>query len=1094
MLNIYRISLFILLFIISSVAMSADKDEKPKPGLNEASLKGLKWRSIGPAMTAGRIADIAVNPKDRSQWFVGVGSGGVWKTDNRGTTWEPVFDSEGSYSIGCVSIDPNNSETVWVGTGENVSGRHVGYGDGVYKSLDGGKSWTNMGLKNSQHIGMIAIDPRDSNVVYVAAQGPLWSGGGERGLYKTLDGGKNWNLILSAGQYTGANEVHLDPRDPDVIYASLHQRFRNVAALMDGGPESGIHKSTDGGKTWRELTNGIPAEDKGKIGLSISPVDPDVVYATIELAQRTGGLWRSTDGGASWEKRSEEFYSGTGPHYYQEIFASPHDVDSVYQVGPTLHKTVDGGENMKPVRNRSVHGDYHAVVFDPADPDYLMVGTDGGVYESFDGTQNWKFFANMPITQFYKVTVDYDEPFYNIYGGTQDNNTQGGPSRTDNVHGIRNSDWFVTVFADGHQSAADPDNPDIIYSEWQEGNLVRFDRKTGEIVYIQPQPAADEESERFNWDAPILISPHDSSRLYFASQRVWRSDNRGDSWTAISGDLSHGRDRMTLPLMGRVWSFDSAWDLMAMSQYGTITSLSESPVVEGLLYAGTDDGRIQVSEDGGANWRAVDRLPGVPEGFFVNDIKADLHNANTVYVVVDDHKSGDFSPYILKSTNRGQNWQSIGEGLPARHVAWRLVQDHVNPSLLFAATEFGVFFTIDEKKWVKLADGAPNMSFRDLAIQKRENDLVAASFGRSFYVLDDYTPLRSVTAENLASDTMLFPVRDALWYLQRMPLGEFRTGSKASQGDAYYVADNPPFGAVITYYLPKDIQTAKEKRREREKETEKEGGNTPYPGWDALRTERLEEEPAVLLTVRDSNGEVVRKLEGPAKAGFHRVAWDLRYPESGPWTEKPQDNYIVFSGPLAAPGNYTVSLATRVNGVLKETGMQSDINVKLMRQNSLATANTDEVVAFGKRLDSLMREGSGADAAMNTLLSELAAAKQTLLRSGADKALREQARALELEVKDLQLKLSGDEVRGLAGDPGPVSAARRINVAQMGTAFSSYGPTPTHERSLDIAEQEFAGVRSALKRIFSTELPALRKSMDEAGVPWTPGRGVPGSD
>ena len=1093
MLTLLRSILLLLLLSISFSAISAEEDKKPNPGLNESSLKGLEWRSIGPAMTAGRIADIAVNQKDRSQWYVAVGSGGVWKTDNRGTTWEPVFDSEASYSIGCVTIDPNNPETVWVGTGENVSGRHVGYGDGIYKSLDGGKSWTNMGLKESQHIGNIVVDPRDSNVVYVAAQGPLWSAGGERGLYKTTDGGKTWELILSAGQFTGANEVHLDPRNPDVIYASLHQRFRNVAALMNGGPESGIHKSTDGGKNWRELTNGIPKEAKGKIGLSISPVNPDVVYATIELAQRTGGLWRSTDAGGSWEKRSDEVYSGTGPHYYQEIFASPHDVDTVYQVAPTLYRTVDGGKTMQAVRNRSVHGDYHAVVFDTTDPDFLMVGTDGGVYESFDNAENWKFFANMPITQFYKVTVDYDEPFYNIYGGTQDNNTQGGPSRTDNVHGIRNSDWYVTVFADGHQSAADPTNPDIVYSEWQQGNLVRFDRKTGEIVYIQPQPEANEESERFNWDAPILISPHNPARLYFASQRVWRSENRGDSWTAISGDLSHDRDRMTLPMMGRVWSYDSPWDLMAMSQYGTITSLSESPLVEGLLYAGTDDGRVHVSENGGESWRAIDKLPGVPDGFFVNDIKADLHNADTVYVVVDDHKSGDFTPYILKSPNRGQNWISISKGLPERHVVWRLVQDHVKPELLFAATEFGVFFTIDNTKWTKLSGGMPTISFRDLAIQKRENDLVGASFGRSFYVLDDYTPLRSVTAKNLASDTMLFPVRDALWYLQRMPLGEFRTGSKASQGDAFYIADNPPFGAVITYYLPKSIQTAKEQRREREKEIEKEAGDTPYPGWDALRAEATEEDPAVVLTVRDSNGKVVRKLEGPAKAGFHRVAWDLRYAESGPWTDKPQDNYIVFSGPLAAPGDYTVSLATRVNGVLKDTGMQSSIHVKLMRQNSLATASTDEVVAFGQRLDTLMREGSGADAAMKTLLTELKAVKQTLLRSGAEAGLRAQVRALELQVSDLQLKLSGDERRDLAGDSGPVSVSRRINVAQMGTSFSSYGPTPTHERSLEIAEQEFAGIKATLNQIFNTELPALRKALDEAGVPWTPGRGVPGS-
>ncbi len=1093
MLTLTRNILLLLILITTSFAIAAEKDEKPAPGLNKETLKGLQWRGIGPAMTAGRIADIAVSHENHSTWYVGVGSGGVWKTDNRGTTWNPVFDSEGSYSIGCITIDPSQADTVWVGTGENVSGRHVGFGDGVYKSLDGGKSWTNMGLNDSQHIGQIVVDPRDSNVVYVAAQGPLWSSGGERGLFKTTDGGKTWKLILSAGEYTGANEIHLDPRNPDTIYASLHQRFRNVAALMDGGPESGIHKSTDGGKTWRELTNGVPAEDKGKIGLSISPVDPNVVYATIELAQRAGGLWRSLDAGESWEKRSDEVYSGTGPHYYQEIFASPHDVDTVYQVAPALYKTIDGGKTMQAVKNESVHGDYHSVVFDPTNPNYLMVGTDGGVYESFDAAANWRFFANMPITQFYKVTVDYDLPFYNIYGGTQDNNTQGGPSRTDNVHGIRNGDWFVTVFADGHQSAADPTNPDIIYSEWQQGNLVRFDRKTGEVIYIQPQPEADEESDRFNWDAPILISPHDSSRLYFASQRVWRSDNRGDSWRAISGDLSHARDRMKLPMMGRVWSYDSAWDLMAMSQFGTITSLSESPLVEGLLYAGTDDGRIQVSEDGGGKWRAIDRLPDVPDGFFVNDIKADLHDADTVYVVVDDHKSGDFAPYILKSTNRGGSWRSISEGLPERHVAWRLVQDHVTPRLLVAATEFGVFFTVGGRTWTKLSGGVPNISIRDLAIQKRENDLVAASFGRSFFVLDDYTPLRSLTAKNLASDTMLFPVRDALWYIQRMPLGEFRVGSKSSQGDAYFVADNPPFGAVITYYLPESILTSKEKRRESEKNIEKQGGNTPYPGWDALRAEQSEEEPAVVLTVRDSTGKVVRKLEGPAKAGFHRVAWDLRYPESVPWTDKPQDNYIVFSGPLAAPGDYTVSLATRVNGVLKETGQQTDIHVKLMRQNSLATVSPNEVVAFGERLDTLMREGAGANSAMKALLKELGAIKQTLQRAGTEGELRSRARALELEIMDLQLKLSGDEKRDLAGDSGPVSVSRRINVVQLGTSYSTYGPAPMHERSLEIGEQLFAGIKTTLNRIFNTDMPALRKALDEAGVPWTPGRGVPGT-
>jgi photosystem II stability/assembly factor-like uncharacterized protein len=1082
-----------MLLSLSSPWAVAQEDEKPTPGLNETTLKGLAWRGIGPALMAGRVADIAVDPTDRSTWYVGVGSGGVWKTVNRGTTWTPVFDSQASYSIGCITIDPNNSSTIWVGTGENVGGRHVAYGDGVYKSLDGGQTWKNMGLKDSQHIGMIRVDPRDSDVVYVASQGPLWSAGGDRGLYKTTDGGETWELILAGGEYTGVNEVHLDPRNPDVVLAAKHQRYRNVAALMNGGPESGIFKSTDGGRTWRELTNGIPKEDKGKIGLAISPVDPDVVYATIELAQRTGGFWRSTDGGENWEKRSDEIYSGTGPHYYQEIFASPHDVDTVYQVAPTLHRTTDGGENMAPVRNAHVHGDYHALVFDPDDPDYLLIGSDGGVYETFDGLENWKFFANMPITQFYKVALDNDEPFYNVYGGTQDNNTQGGPSRTDNVHGIRNSDWFITVFADGHQPAVDPTDPDIVYSEWQQGNLVRFDRVTGEIIYIQPQPAEGEESDRFNWDSPILISPHDPARLYFASQRVWRSDDRGDNWQPVSGDLTQARDRMTLPMMGRVWSYDSAWDLMAMSQYGTITSLAESPLVEGLLYAGTDDGRVQVSENGGESWRAIDRLPDVPDGFFVNDIKADLFDADTVYVVVDDHKSGDFSPYIFKSTNRGRSWRSISADLPARHLVWRLVQDHVNPRLLFAGTEFGVFFTVDGgARWTRLAGGAPNIAFRDLAIQKRENDLVGATFGRSFYVLDDYTPLRDLTAEKLESETMLFPVRDALWYFQRMPMGEFQIGSKSSQGDEFFVADNPPFGAVITYYLPESILTTRERRREREQEIEKEGGDTPYPGWDALRAEQAEEDPAVVLTISDAEGNLVRQLEGPATAGFHRVAWDLRYADSRPWTESRQDEYIRFQGPLAVPGEYTVSLAKRVNGELQDTGLESGINVRLLRQNKLATASPGEVVAFSRRLDDLLRETSGAAAAMTRLAGELNAIKETLVRSTAPAELRDRTRALEVEVLDLQLRLSGDNNRGMAGAPGPVSVARRASVAQLGTAFSTYGPTATHVRSLEIGEREFAGIKASLDRIFDTELPALHQALDAAGVPWSPGRGVPG--
>jgi photosystem II stability/assembly factor-like uncharacterized protein len=1077
-------------------AAHAAESADARPGMNAETFAGLEWRGIGPALMSGRIADIAVDPERRSTWYVAVGSGGVWKTVNRGTTWQSVFDGQGAYSIGCITIDPNDNDVIWVGTGENVSGRHVGYGDGVYRSLDGGATWENMGLKDSEHIGMIRIDPRDSNVIYVAAQGPLWSGGGERGLYKSTDGGANWKRILAGGDYTGVNEVHLDPRDPDVVYAVKHQRFRNVAALINGGPESGIFKSTDGGQTWRELSNGLPDEDMGKIGLAISPLDPDVVYATIELGAREGGFWRSTDGGGSWEKRSDYLSGGTGPHYYQEIFASPHHPDRVYQMDAMLHISDDGGKTFVQQPMGHKHSDHHATVFDPDDPDYVMYGTDGGLYESFDDGRTFRFVANLPVTQFYKIAVDYDEPFYNVYGGTQDNSTQGGPSRTMNVNGIRNSDWFITLFADGHQPAVDPTDPDIVYSEWQEGNLVRYDRRTGEQVYIKPQPAADEPSDRFNWDSPILISPHDPKRLYFASQRVWRSDDRGDSWTAISGDLSHDRDRLTLPMMGRVWSIDASWDLMAMSEYGTITSLSESPLVEGLLYAGTDDGRIHVSEDGGANWRAIERLPGVADDYFVNDIKADLFDPNTVYAVVDDHKSGDFSPYVYRSTNRGGTWVSIAGDLPERHLVWRLVQDHVNPKLLFAGTEFGVFFTVDGgKKWVRLGGGAPTISFRDLAIQKRENDLVAGSFGRGIWILDDYTPLRTIDAAQLERDTILFPVRDAPWYIPSQPLGFWQENGKAFQGDAFFVAPNPPFGAVFTYYLAEELQTAEQQRQAAEKKRAAAGEDTPYPGWDALREEELEDAPAIVLTVTATDGSVIRRIEGPVSRGFHRVAWDLRYPRSNPWTpEADEPGYIDYPGPLAAPGRYTVSLARRADGRLVDLGQSQEFEVVSIVERGLPGAAPDEVAAFNVRLDDLRRRVMSAGAGLDAALKEIGAIKGTLPRSGAPTALHEQAHRVERELKSIQQALSGNERRQLYGDAGPVSVSARIQVALAGTFRSTYGPTPTHLQSLEIAETAFAGLEERLEQVLRTELPELRAQLDTHGVPWTPGRGVPARD
>jgi len=1087
--------IWLILFVVPSFVFANVGNERiVEPGLNTETFKGLTMRNIGPALMSGRIADIAIHPQNRSHWYVGVGSGGVWKTVNAGTTWEPIFESESSYSIGCVTIDPNQPNTVWVGTGENVSGRHVGYGDGVYKSLDAGASWTRMGLKESERIGMIRIDPRDSRIVYVAAQGPLWSGGGERGLYKTIDGGESWEKILGGGEYTGVNEVHLDPKNPDVLYAVTWQRFRNVASLMDGGPETGIHKSTDGGHTWRELTKGLPEGNMGKTGLAISPIKPQVIYATIELKQRTGGVWRSEDGGETWEKQSDYVSGGTGPHYYQEIFASPHKFDFLYHMDASLYISEDGGKEFIKTKYKNKHGDHHAIAFDLKDPNYLLLGTDGGIYESFDLGENWKFAANLPVTQFYKVTVDYDEPFYNIYGGTQDNSTQGGPSRTQNIHGIANSDWSIILGGDGHQPAADPTNPNIIYAEWQQGNLTRFDRRTGENVYIQPQPELGESAERWNWDSPILISPHDSARLYFASQRIWRSDNRGDAWQAISGDLSRGIDRIAEPMMGRVWSFDEPWDLFAMSNYGSVTSLSESPLVEGLLYAGTDDGLIQISENGGQKWRTIDKLPGVPDFFFVNDIKADLFDPDTVYVVVDDHKTGDFSPYVLKSTNRGRSWRSITGNLPDRHIAWRLVQDHVNSNLLFLGTEFGVFFSVSGgNTWIKLSGGTPNIPFRDLAIQKRENDLVGATFGRGFYVLDDYTPLRQVTAKLLENETVLFPVRDARWYVPKRPLGCDKSGCKSSQGAAYFQAPNPPFGATFTYYLADQIRTRHEQRLKREKPLQEAGEDTPYPGWAELITEGLEDDPAIVLTVKNASDEIIRHIEGPVTAGFHRVAWDLRYPSSNPWAPKAkrQESRSDPVGVLVEPGTYTVHLNRRVDGKLQELNQAQSFEVNSIRQPTLQKATQNQRVAFSRRVDELKRVVSGSVAAIDELVASIDAIKESIIQSTADATLYESAVSISQRAQRLRDRLTINQARERMSDLGPVPIDHRLGVAGYGMRISAYGPTENHARSLEIANEEFLEVRPALDRLIDEEFQALKEKLDSAGVPWTPGRDVP---
>lgn len=1069
--------LLFIFFVLGSMPLAAQNDASI---VSETNYSGLEFRNIGPALFSGRIADIAIHPEDEKIWYVAVGSGGVWKTTNDGITWEPIFDNQSSYSIGSVTIDPNNPNTIWVGTGENVGGRHVGYGDGVYKSTDAGKTWQNMGLKKSEHISKIVVHPENSDIIWVAAQGPLWDKGGQRGLYKSTDGGQSWEKKLGGNEWTGVTDIELDPRNPDRMYAATWQRQRIVPIYMGGGPGSGIHKSTDGGESWKELTNGIPNSNLGKIGMDISPQKPDILYAAIELNRTKGGVFKSDDRGASWKKMSDAVGGGTGPHYYQELYASPHQFGTIYLMDVETQVSNNHGDTFRTIENDNKHVDNHALAFKKDDPEYLLMGSDGGLYETNNLGKEWRMISNLPITQFHKIAVDNAKPFYNVYGGAQDNGSQTGPSRTDNEGGISNRDWKKTLGADGHDQATEPGNPNIFYGEYQQGVLHRVDRRTDDAVLIQPQADQGENALRFNWDAPIEISPHNPTKLLFGSNKVFVSENRGNSWTAISGDLTKGhQERLTFPIMGKQRSWDNAWDVNAMSDYNTITSLAESPKKEGLIYAGTDDGLIQVTENGGESWRKVvlGNIDGVPSTAFVNDIKADLFDVNTVYAVLDNHKYGDMKPYIIKSTDRGKSWELISGDLPDDHVVWRLVQDDVNKNLMFAATEFGVFFTVDGgKEWVKLDSGMPTISIRDLVIQRQWDDLVAGSFGRGIFILDNYAPLRKVTPEMLNQKAKLFQSRDALWYRQDEPVEDL--------GADFFTAENPPFGAVFTYYLKDGLKSLKEQRKAREQKLG-ENEDVPFPGWDKLEKEKREEGPKVYLTIKDSNGNVVRRVEGPTSAGFHRINWDLRFASKDLVEINERGGGGWYSGGfMVTPGNYTATLYQKVRGEVKKLSEPMTFRVKPLRKGTLERASDQAIAEFRETVERFQQELSKTENTLDKNINLVNAMQRALSRaSEQDTALVKRLHDARMQLLEIQERMEGSEAKQEIGErlnkPTPSS---RLYVGYNALS-STYGPTQTHRKTVQAGIGELDKIQSDLQSFVENVMPELKKAIQQAGAP-----------
>lgn len=1078
--------LFISLFF--SLCNYAQKSNVKKPDNKDplttaSTYSALKFRSVGPALVSGRISDIVVNPAKKSQWYIAVASGGVWKTDNAGITFNPLFDAQSSFSIGCIAMDPNNTNVIWVGTGENNNQRSVAYGDGVYKSDDGGKSWNSMGLKNSEHIGKIAIDPTNSNIVYVAAYGPLWSAGGDRGIYKTTDGGKTWTQVLKVSDNTGFNEVHIDPNHPNIIYAAAHQRRRHEWTYISGGPESALYKSDDAGATWKKLTNGLPASDMGRIGLAISPINSDMLFAIVEGNDDDKGFYRSTDRGASWEKRSG--WSTVG-NYYQEIFADPKNADKIYSLDTWAQVSLDGGKTFKGLGEKNKHVDNHALYIDPANTDHLIMGCDGGLYETWDGAKYWNFKANLPITQFYRVSVDNSLPFYNIYGGTQDNNSLGGPSRTISASGILNSDWFITVGGDGFESVVDTEDPNIVYSQWQYGGLVRYDRKSGESLDIKPQEKEGELAYRWNWDAPLLISEFKNTRLYFAANKVFKSDDRGNTWNVISDDLSKGIDRNKLTVMDKVWSMDAIAKNSSTSFYGNITALAESPKNENILYAGTDDGLIQITDNGGRSWIKTEKFAGVPENTLVHNIICSQHFENTAYAVFNNHRNADFKPYLLKTTDKGKTWINIASNLPERGSLYCVAEDHVNSNLLFVGTEFGVYFTLDcGVNWVALKNGLPTICVRDIAIQKRENDLVLATFGRGFYLLDDYSILQKIKQEDLQNNAKLFAVKDAQVYIESTPLGH---SGKSNQGESFYTAENPPVGANIAYWFKEDIKTMREKRKEMERESIKNNLPVYYPSADSIRMEDAEEGAYLMLVICDEYNNVVRKIKRPARKGLYRITWNGRLDVTSPANlsalNNPDDG---DQGPLALPGKYAVCLVKVQKGKV-DTLTENTYFQLLSLNNNTLPVNRKELAAFNKDLSEFRRVVLATAEYCNNVKDRIGYIKAGIFQ------MNDLAEDLIKEVKDvdsllqkINFDLRGDQSLAKREFETLSGLISRVEGIVNNLWSTSAQQTNTYVERLNESKQTFNRIY-AIAKLLKSKIESIENKLEKRKAPYTPGR------
>ena len=1042
---------------------------------HEAALKNMKFREIGPAIMGGRVDDFAVVESDPRIIYVGSAAGGVFKTINGGASWDPIFDDQPNSTIGDIALAPSDPSIVWVGTGEPNNRQSSSWGNGIYKSMDAGKTWTHMGLKDTHHIGRVIVHPTNPNTVYVAALGHLWGPNKERGVYKTTDGGATWTQSLYINDDTGVSDIAIDSQSPNTLYAAAYERRRTAFGYNGGGPDGGIYKTVDGGAHWTKLTKGLPTSgDIGRCAVEVYRKNPNIVYALVENTAQ-GGIYRSEDKGFNWTRMSA---TDPRPSYYSQVRIDPNNDQKVWVLGAPLYLSEDGGKTFREDRWPKIHSDFHAMWIDPADSDHIVLGSDGGVTVTYDSGRSWDYINNLPLAQFYEIAYNMEKP-YRVCGGLQDNYSWCGPSGSLQTQGIANDEWINVGGGDGFDTKLDPNDPNIVYTESQDGNLLRRDLRTGQSRSLRPLEDNDKAPRyRFQWNSPLVMSAHDSKTLYYGGNYLFKSTNRGDSWTRLGADLTSGVERDKLPILGKVPDKNTLSRHDGVQNYPCASTVAESPVRAGVLWVGTDDGNLQVTRDDGKTWTNVaGKVPGLKKGAYVAKVEPSHRDEGTAYVAFDNHRSDDFTIYLYMTTDYGQTWKRITDGIPEEAGTAHVVrEDPRNSNLLFAGTEFGLFVSFDRGgKWEKIRNGLPTVPVFDIAIHPRDHDLILGTHGRSILIMDDITALEQMSDNVLSADLHLFDMRAGTSF----HIANF----KGFTGTREFIAANPPYGVVIDYYLKNKLE-----------------GRNP-----------------VKITVTDKAGNKVRELNGPGEPGINRLNWDLRYDapaQPAPANPaaaggQPGENgepeaaggggrgggggggggpfgFGGNRGPLVDPGEYNVAIAAAGKNETKTVAVEEDPRI------TLSAADRAKRRQALTKLYGMAREaetGRRRIVAMRTSLTTLADSWKRPTATQPPDTVKKAAEALLARVKEVAGLFEVDRQGGL-GFAGPPLAYTPPPVNQkigrlMG-AIDGYAAAPTERQFTDIdqASAELAPALASVNKLANEDVPRLNKMMADAGVPY----------